>query len=82
MDRADPTLEGDGLHTQERLAILSNSDALNRESGEIYVCVQHRVIVHELPEHQRWIRFERGVERKEDLTVFLDRQMLDVVHPI
>lgn len=40
------------------------------------------MIVRELPEHQLGVRSERGVESEEDLTVFLNGQMLDVVQPV
>lgn len=45
----------------------------------MYICVQNRVIVDKLLEHQLRVRFERGVEGEEDLTVLLDGQVLDKV---
>jgi hypothetical protein len=52
------------------------------DRAETHARIQNRVIVHELLEYQPRIRFERGVEREEDLTVFLNGQVLDKVQPI
>jgi hypothetical protein len=38
----------------------------------VYVCVQDRVVVNELPEYQLRVGFERGIEREEYLAVLLD----------
>ena len=78
LDVANSALESDGLQRCKE-AVRERSSGVWRE---IYVRVQDRVIVHELPEHQLRIRFERGVETEEDLTVLFDGQLLDLVQPI
>ena len=66
MDGADSALESDSLCAEvsvgERMKMFF-----------VYVCIQDRVIVNELPEHQLRVRLERRVKREEDLAMLLDR---------
>ena len=76
LDRADPALERDGLQKPNRLT------TIERNGRDIYVLIQDRVLVLELPEHQGLVRLGGRVEGEEYLAVLLDRQMLDLVQPI
>lgn len=77
---------GSGVGERRPTEVIDNrvvSDLVTEWSElNIYVCIQDRVIVHELPEYRTWARFERRIESEEDLAVLLDGQMLDMIQPI